>query len=265
MIATSYTIRDLSVRYGTVEAVRGISFDVARGSSLALVGHNGAGKSSALLALGGGLPDAAVCAGIVRAPGPDAQESLVRPQRRHAAGISLVPERDKVFRLMSVADNLAAGDHAGGRGRVRIGDVYVFFPRLADRRDTLAGNLSGGEQQMLAVGMALLGTPELLLIDEPTLGLAVPVIESICVKLADLRRELDLALVVALAEATWVVALADTALIMDRGETVGGMIPVDARTRVELEQLLAGDLPEAGAALTASSWLAPASEAGHRA
>jgi branched-chain amino acid transport system ATP-binding protein len=199
-------VRKLDVRFGPIHAVRGISFSIPAARATALVGTNGAGKSTTLLAVANALPSSARMSGVVAlSPG---------------CTPSMVPERDKIFSLLSVAENLIAADRRRAKGQVRIDDVLNWFPRLAERRQSLAGNLSGGEQQMLAIGMALLGSPSLLILDEPTLGLAVPIIERICETLVRLRKELDLTLLVAEAEPTWLPHLADQILIITRGSIV---------------------------------------------
>lgn len=206
-------VRDLDVRYGPIHAVRGIKFEIPAARATALVGTNGAGKSTTLLAVANALPPSARMTGVVAlSPG---------------CSPSMVPERDKIFGLLSVSENLIAADRRRAKGYVRIDDVLGWFPRLAERRQSLAGNLSGGEQQMLAIGMALLGSPSLLILDEPTLGLAVPIIERICETLVRLRRELNLTLLVAEAEPTWLPHLADDILVMTRGsivETISGTV-----------------------------------------
>ena len=200
------SVRGLEINFKAVHAVRGISFDLEPGSATALVGTNGAGKSSTLLAIAGALGSGAHCRGRIEI----------------SAGhvVSMVPERDKVFTLLTVAENLIIADRQRGRGRVVVDDVYGWFPRIAERRTSLAGNLSGGEQQMLAIGTALIGSPSLLLFDEPTLGLAVPIIERTCEALARLRRELNLTVLCAEAEPQWVDQLAERAFIIARGEIV---------------------------------------------
>ncbi|MBN9048581.1 MAG: ATP-binding cassette domain-containing protein [Rhizobiales bacterium] len=197
------TVENLSVSYRGIPAVRHINFSLAPGTATALIGANGAGKSSTLLAIARALDTSARMSGRIDV----------------AAGhkVSMVPERNKIFALLTVAENLTAADRQRGRGRVRVDDVYHWFPRLAERRTSLAGNLSGGEQQMLAFGMALTGSPSLLLLDEPTLGLAVPIIERTCDTLAQLRRELDLTLLCAEADPQWIDRFAENALIMVRG------------------------------------------------
>jgi branched-chain amino acid transport system ATP-binding protein len=200
------TISKLIVRFGAIEAVRGFDLTLARGTSTAIVGTNGAGKSTTLLALAGALPRAAQCSGTITLA--------------ENASVSMVPERGKIFPVLTVAENLTAANRQRARGRVGIADVYEWFPRLAERRTSLAGNLSGGEQQMLAIGMALLGSPVLLLLDEPTLGLAVPIIERMCDTLGRLRKELDLTVLCAEAEVQWLDRLAENTVVISRGKVV---------------------------------------------
>ena len=203
---TLLTVTNLIVRFGAIEAVRGFDLTLQRGTSTAILGTNGAGKSTTLLALAGALPRAAQWSGTVTVA--------------DKASVSMVPERDKIFPVLTVAENLTAANRQRGHGRVGIADVYEWFPRLAERRTSLAGNLSGGEQQMLAVGMALLGSPVLLLLDEPTLGLAVPIIERMCDTLARLRKELNLTVLCAEAEVHWLDRLAEDAVVLSRGKIV---------------------------------------------
>ena len=200
------TVCDLRIRFGPIEAVRGFDLTLARGTSTAIIGTNGAGKSTTLLALAGTLPRTAQWNGTITLA--------------DRAAVSMVPERDKIFPVLTVSENLTAANRQRARGRVGIADVYEWFPRLAERRTSLAGNLSGGEQQMLAVGMALLGSPVLLLLDEPTLGLAVPIIERMCDTLARLRKELDLTVLCAEAEVQWLDRLAENAVVLSRGKVV---------------------------------------------
>ncbi len=205
-MTTLLAIQDLRVSFGAIHAVRGISLVIETGSATAIVGTNGAGKSSTLLALAGALPSSARWSGAI--------EVFAN------AKISMVPERDKIFSLLTVTENLIAADRERSHGRVGIDDVYGWFPRLAERRASLGGNLSGGEQQMLAIGMALLGSPALLLLDEPTLGLAVPIIEQLCETLARLRKELNLTVLCAEAEVHWLDKFAESAVVLARGNIV---------------------------------------------
>jgi len=235
---SAYGVEALTVRYGNLTAVRNVSFEVPVGGSLAIVGHNGAGKSSTLLAIANCLPSEGEATGRLLVPDASAPVALASTRGRRDRAV--VPEREKVFPLMSVQENLLAASRYRREDRIRIDDIYGYFPRLAERRQTLAGNLSGGEQQMLAIGSALLGTPRLVLVDEPTLGLAVPVIETICAKLLELRKQLGLTLIVAVAETAWIADLAESAVVLDAGELVGASAPTTGRGCEDVEARLAG-------------------------
>ncbi len=168
-------IRDLVCGYGHVTVLKGLTIDVREGQLVALVGANGAGKSTTLRAISGLVP---ARSGIIRFDGRDVAGA--EPRRILAAGIAHCPEGRRVFPQMSVAENLAMGaylrrDRAGIA--TDLGRVYGEFPRLAERRGQAAGTLSGGEQQMLAIGRALMARPKLVLFDEPSLGLAPNIVE----------------------------------------------------------------------------------------
>ena len=174
-------VRDLVARYGAVDALRGVSLEVRAGELVSLLGANGAGKSTLLKSIVGLLAPAA---GRVVLDGRDvtggAPDDILR------AGIALVPERRRVFGALTVRDNLVLGAYAlprsrAFRGQVSDGldEVHRLFPVLRERARQLAGTLSGGEQQMLAIGRALMSRPRLLLCDEPSLGLAPKVMQEI--------------------------------------------------------------------------------------
>ena len=170
-------IRQLAVAYGGIQAVRGIDLTVAAGEMVCLIGANGAGKTSTLKAISGLLPPAG---GEIRFAGA----SLAgQPAHRIARlGLALVPEGRGVFPRMSVAENLAMGAYArADRAAIArdLDEVYALLPRLAERRGQLAGLLSGGEQQMLALGRAMLARPRLLLLDEPSMGLAPLMVRAV--------------------------------------------------------------------------------------
>jgi branched-chain amino acid transport system ATP-binding protein len=169
-------VRGLEINYGHIEAVRGIDFALEAGQITALVGANGAGKSTTLLALSGLLPKAG---GTVLFEGEDI--TRLPPHKVVARGIVQVPEGRAILTTMTVRENLELGAYRRG-GAKAPGDLeYVFnlFPRLKERLDGVAGNLSGGEQQMLAIGRALMAKPRLLLLDEPSMGLAPIVVQEI--------------------------------------------------------------------------------------
>ena len=179
-------IAGLSVAYGGVPAVQAVSLRVERGRIAAVIGPNGAGKTTLLNAAMGVLP----ATGAIRFDGrPIAGLDI---ESRVAAGISLVPERRELFATMSVADNLGLGGYRlrrQGRAAAARGmeEIYLLFPRLRERRQQLAGTLSGGERQMLAMGRALMAQPRLLMLDEPSLGLAPLIVRDIFAIIAALR------------------------------------------------------------------------------
>jgi len=211
-------VAGLSVRYGKVEAVREVSLAVAKGEVVTLIGPNGAGKTSTLNGLMG-LAEAGGAASL-------AGTSIVgaRPQDLVGLGLVLVPERRELFAGMTVRDNLLLGafrrvmrrDDAVGESLER---VYELFPRLAERRRQYAGTLSGGEQQMLAIGRGLMADPSLLMLDEPSLGLAPRVMADI---FAALRRLKEEGMTILLVEQNAVAAfgLADRGYVLDGGRIV---------------------------------------------
>ena len=177
---------DVSVAYGGIAAVSGVSFGVAAGSIVTVIGPNGAGKSTLLNAVMGMLP----MQGRVRFAGADL--SGIRMAARVQAGMSLVPERRELFASMSVEDNLRLGafrHRAEGRAAATraLEEIFVLFPRLKERRRQRAGTLSGGERQMLAMGRALMARPALLMLDEPSLGLAPLIVRDIFQTITELR------------------------------------------------------------------------------
>ena len=168
-------VLNLEVRYGGINAVKGISFAVEEGEMVCLIGANGAGKTSTLKAVARLLP----AAGEMHYRG----ERLDRLPSHAliARGLALVPEGRGVFARLSVAENLVMGAYHRNDGGIAadIDRIYAMLPRLAERREQLAGTLSGGEQQMLAIGRALMGRPKLLLLDEPSMGLAPLMVQKV--------------------------------------------------------------------------------------
>ncbi|MDR0479258.1 MAG: ABC transporter ATP-binding protein, partial [Burkholderiaceae bacterium] len=176
MTAALLEVRGLAVNYGHIQAVRGIDFTLGAGEITALVGANGAGKSTTLLALSGLLPKAG---GQVLFEGEDI--TRLKPHQIVARGIVQVPEGRAILSTMTVLENLELGAYRRGL-KAAAGEleaVLHLFPRLKERLHGLAGNLSGGEQQMLAIGRALMAGPRLLLLDEPSMGLAPIVVQEI--------------------------------------------------------------------------------------
>ncbi|TAL55422.1 ABC transporter ATP-binding protein [Pandoraea sp.] len=179
-------VEDLQVAYGGVQAVRGISLEVPAGEITALLGANGAGKSSTLLSLVGSVKPKA---GRITFDGNDI--TGLTPDVLVKRGIALIPEGGRVFARQPVEQNLRLGGYVVANDatyRERIDQVYTLFPRLAERRTQIAGTLSGGERQMLAIGRALMSGPRLLLVDEPSLGLSPLLVETVFDTLANLNK-----------------------------------------------------------------------------
>ncbi|MFQ5839446.1 MAG: ABC transporter ATP-binding protein [Candidatus Methylomirabilales bacterium] len=211
-------VRDLKIRYGQVPAIHGISLAVTTGETVALIGANGAGKSTTLRGIAGLLPAAG---GSIWFRGSEVTD---RPAHaRAAAGICLVPEGRGLFADQTVEDNLLLGTYRRRRPAAELSRdleaIYARFPILAERRTQLAGTLSGGEQQILAIGRALMARPEVLLLDEPSLGLAPRLVEQIFRIIQDLREE---GVPILLVEQMAYLALqrADRAFLMAQGRIV---------------------------------------------
>jgi len=214
----------LDVRHGPVAAVRGLTLEVAAGEIVGLIGPNGAGKSTTLHAIAGLIPPAA---GDVRLSG----RSLLgrRPEAIARSGIALVPEGRRIFGDFSVEENLRLGLAArrGNGAAAALDGVYELFPVLAETRRRQAGGLSGGQQQQLAIGRALVAGPELLLLDEPSLGLAPAIVDLVFGALAAIReRGVTVLLVEQRAQRT--VAFADRTYVLGNGELRMTLTPSDA-------------------------------------
>ena len=180
-------VKDLKVNYGGIEALKGISFEVDQGEIVTLIGANGAGKSTTLRAISGLVKTAS---GAINFMGRDIIP--FNAQQVVAEGIALVPEGRRVFDNLTVKENLKIGAYLRkDKDEIESGieDIYQRFPRLKEREWQLAGTLSGGEQQMLAVGRAMMARPKLLMMDEPSLGLAPLVVKEIFSIIRDLKSE----------------------------------------------------------------------------
>jgi branched-chain amino acid transport system ATP-binding protein len=209
-------VRDLSAAYGKVQVLSGINVSVEEGKIVTVIGPNGAGKTTLLSAMMGVLPSQGAMAfdGVIR-HSPEVEDMV-------AAGMTLVPEKRELFSEMNIEDNLVLGAFH----RYRTGDrdysgtleeVYTLFPRLRERRTQLAGTLSGGERQMLAVGRALMAKPKLLMLDEPSLGLAPLIVREIFRIIAELRRR-GVSILLVEQNARAALQVADYGYVLENGE-----------------------------------------------
>jgi len=210
-------LEGLRAGYGPIEALRGLDLDVREGELVCLLGANGAGKSSTLRTISGLLRPRAgrIVFDGVEIQGRDPSDVL-------RAGIAHCPEGRRVFPYLTVRENLAMGAYVRRDGAAIAADlerVYAHFPILADRRRQAAGTLSGGEQQMLAIGRALMARPRLILFDEPSLGLAPTVVETTFAIIADIRRAGTTVLMVE-QNARLALRMADRGYVMESGRIV---------------------------------------------
>jgi branched-chain amino acid transport system ATP-binding protein len=227
-------VADVHVAYGKVEAVRSASLDVADNEIVTIIGANGAGKTTLLNAIMGILP----LKGRVTFAGGDLARFEI--EDRVASGLSLVPEHRELFATMNVEDNLQLGAFRVAKAQAKnsFERVYTLFPRLKERRKQLAGTLSGGEQQMLAMGRALMGTPKLLMLDEPSLGLAPIIVADIFRTIGELRSA-GVSVLLVEQNAKAALKIADRAYVMELGEFIlnGPATDIAANRRVAASYL----------------------------
>ncbi|SSW63396.1 High-affinity branched-chain amino acid transport ATP-binding protein LivF [Achromobacter veterisilvae] len=215
MSAKLLEVRDLRVAYDKVEAVSGVSLAVGEGQIVTVIGPNGAGKTTLLSAIMGVLPST----GEIGFGGRRQEHAEI--EEMVAAGMNLVPEKRELFSEMTVEDNLMLGAFHRYRNGLRdqdqtLAEVYDLFPRLKERRAQLAGTLSGGERQMLAVGRALMAKPRLLMLDEPSLGLAPRIVREVFRIVARLR-EMGVSILLIEQNARAALQVADYAYVLETG------------------------------------------------
>ena len=211
-MAELLALRDLVAGYGEAVVVSGVSLTLAEGEALALLGRNGTGKTTLLNSIIGVTRR---FGGTVTLAGRDLTRA--RPEDRALAGIGWVPQERNIFKSLSVEENLTA---VARPGPWDVGRVYGLFPRLKERRSNLGNQLSGGEQQMLALGRALVLNPVLLLLDEPTEGLAPIIIEELLGALKRIVRDEGLSAIIVEQHAQKILGMTDRAVILDRGTIV---------------------------------------------
>jgi branched-chain amino acid transport system ATP-binding protein len=230
--ASMLKVKDLKVNYGGIEALKGISFDVEQGQIVTLIGANGAGKSTTLRAISGLVKTAS---GAINFMGRDIIP--FNAQQVVAEGIALVPEGRRVFSNLTVLENLKIGAYLRkDKEEIESGieDIFQRFPRLKEREWQLAGTLSGGEQQMLAVGRAMMARPKLLMMDEPSLGLAPLVVRDIFAIIRELKSE-GITILLIEQNANAALRCADQAYVLETGRITmsgtGAELLADQRVR----------------------------------
>ena len=238
-------VGDLHVSYGQVEAVRGVSVSLDPGQIVSVIGPNGAGKTTLLAAVMGLLP----CKGVLRFDGEDLHALDV--EARVERGLCLVPEKRELFGELSVLDNLMLGAYARRLRRDglkrQLQSVFDRFPRLAERRSQRADTLSGGERQMLALGRALMSSPRLLMLDEPSLGLAPLIVRDILAIVRQLRED-GVSILLVEQNARAALQIADYGYVLETGDLAmeGPSADLAANSRVA-ETYLGGRATAAGA------------------
>ena len=206
-------IRNLQCGYEEIVAVHDLSFEAAGGEVFALIGANGAGKTTTIMTLAGHV---APMRGSIIVEGQDI--SSEKPQGRPSHGIALVPEGRRVFPDLSVENNLTVGGHTVGREALRSNreNAYQIFPRLAERRTQLAGSLSGGEQQMLAIARAMMASPKILLVDELSLGLMPKMVDE-CYQVVDTLKQQGLLIILVEQSTQRALEVADQVAVLESG------------------------------------------------
>ena len=235
------SVRDLVVNYGAIQALKGASLDVYAGEIVAVIGANGAGKSTMMNAVMGSVP---------RASGQillDGKELPAKSYQVVSAGVSLSPEGRKVFAPLTVLENLDMGAFPlSDRSQIekQKEEVFNLFPRLLERKNQYAGTLSGGEQQMLAIGRALMAKPRVLLLDEPSLGLAPIIISEIFKELTEVNKQLGMTILIVEQNARKALQLSHRAYVIQTGKIVMEGKSDDLLHNPEIEEAYLGGKKE---------------------
>lgn len=231
------SIKDLSVNYGAIKALKGANLDVYHGEIVAVIGANGAGKSTMMSAIVGAVPRASGEVLLDGMPLPTKSYQIVK------AGVSISPEGRKVFAPLTVYENLEMGAFPLD-DRKSIADqlekVYNLFPRLKERHNQYAGTLSGGEQQMLAIGRALMAQPRVLLLDEPSLGLAPIIISEIFKELIEVNKLLGMTILIVEQNARKALLLSHRAYVLQTGRITMEGLSSDLLKNPEIEAAYLG-------------------------
>ena len=233
-------VKNLKVNYGQVVAVKKVDLHVAKGETVVLLGANGAGKSSTLLSIAG-----------VSNKGEGEVDFLgssitkLSPEKILSLGIATVPENRDIFPDLLVEENLVLGGYINRKNSKIIkqtrDEIYDLFPILFDRKNQVAGTLSGGEQQMLAIGRALMSTPKMLLLDEPSLGLAPTIVEKIYEHIAQLKKNSDLTILLVEQHAMKALSIADRVYFLRLGEIVSSGNASELKNTTDFKKIYFGE------------------------
>jgi branched-chain amino acid transport system ATP-binding protein len=219
MTEPALEVSGLAAGYGATPILQGVDLRIGRGEIVGLIGRNGVGKTTTMRCLIGLLR---ATRGSIALHGKDV--TALAADGRARAGIGYVPQGREVFPRMTVAENLAVGELIGGpNGRKLLDLVYQYFPRLKDRRNQLAGTMSGGEQQQLAIGRVLVGNPALMLLDEPSEGVQPSIVQMICEALKSIRKELGTTIVFVEQNLDTILAISERCYVMEKGRVVATM------------------------------------------
>ena len=237
---TMLEINNLQVNYGPVIAVKKVDLIVNQGETVVLLGANGAGKSSTLLSIAG---VANKLLGKVKFSGKDITK--LSPEKILTLGIATVPENRDIFPDLSVKENLVLGGYINRKKnnvlQDTIEEVYNLFPILSERNSQVAGTLSGGEQQMLAIGRALMSKPKILLLDEPSLGLAPTIVEKIYEHIEQLKKNTNLTILLVEQHAMKALSIADRVYFLRLGEIVSSGKASDLKEKTDFKKIYFGE------------------------
>ena len=215
------SVSGLWANYGATPILQGVDMSIAKGEIVGLIGRNGVGKTTTMRCLIGLLR---ATAGSIRVLGQDLTGQSSDAFAR--LGIGYIPQGRDVFPRMTVAENLMVGELIGGPGGRKLPElVYQYFPKLAERRNQLAGTMSGGEQQQLAIGRALIGNPALMLLDEPSEGIQPSIVQMICEALQSIRKELGTTILFVEQNLDTILAIAERGYVMEKGRIVAEIAP----------------------------------------
>ena len=227
-------VAGLRAHYGATPILQGVDLRIGRGEIVSLIGRNGVGKTTTMRCLIGQLR---ARGGSIRLDGRDV--TALASDARARLGVGYVPQGRDVFPRMTVAENLLVGELVGGRqGRKLLDLVYQYFPRLAERRTQLAGTMSGGEQQQLAIGRALVGNPVLMLLDEPSEGIQPSIVQLICDVLRSIRRDLGTTILFVEQNLDTILDVSERCYVMEKGRVVGYIAPGEVTAHTVREHLL---------------------------